>query len=384
LADTNVALEAISNIKGDIIKIKNNFDDITAVNNLEKHLNELFTDSTCKKVELTYNSDKPFFGIIVMPILNAQQVMDIVISDNNFQIKEYKVELDSRMFNGFFELNVDEIESILIHEIGVMVSDDSPARRVRFMIDKYVMATGENMKISDYISYVDLLGFGIKDAIRKSCSMFYTDYRPATIDDAYTLTEFIISGLNKIKNNQGVWVTSLNYKISTTLRWVLRLYRNILKYRIMAIHSLEKGIELTGSKFMKIEMQNVINRLKKIDDLSLIKESVSEFIDAKKKAVAGAFDSFKRNGIKGYADDFYELQFTAYNMDDDRGTAMMLLHKINSRMGVIEDYIATEENLTPQNVRKLQELYNKYDSLRNEISSKKLRSPRTLYIGYDD
>lgn len=384
MEDSNIALNAISDIKGDIVALINNDKNDNALEAMEKHLNDLFPDATCKRVEITNNTDKQFFGIIVMPIINAQQVMDIALSDKNYQVKDYKVEFDSKMFNGFFTLTADEIEAILIHEVGMLVSDDTPAKRVRYMIDKYVMNTGENMKVSDYVSYVELLGFGIKDAMHKSSSMFYTDFKPSTIDDAYTLTEFIVSGMNKIKNNQGVWGESLNYKITTTLRWVLRLYRDILKYRIMAIHSLKKGIELTGSSFMKIEMQNVINRLNKIDDLSLIRESVSSFIDNKRKAISNAFDSFKRNGIKAYADDLYDIRFQAYNMDDDRGTAMMLLHKINSRMSVIEDYIMTEENLSPQDVKKLQDLYNKYDELRSEISSKKLRSPRTLYIGYDD
>lgn len=384
MEDSNIALNAISDIKGDIVALINNDKNDNALEAMEKHLNDLFPDATCKRVEITNNTDKQFFGIIVMPIINAQQVMDIALSDKNYQVKDYKIEFDSKMFNGFFTLTADEIEAILIHEVGMLVSDDTPAKRVRYMIDKYVMNTGENMKVSDYVSYVELLGFGIKDAMHKSSSMLYTDFKPSTIDDAYTLTEFIVSGMNKIKNNQGVWGESLNYKITTTLRWVLRLYRDILKYRIMAIHSLKKGIELTGSSFMKIEMQNVINRLNKIDDLSLIRESVSSFIDNKKKAISNAFDSFKRNGIKAYADDYYQLRFELNNLDDDRGTAFMILHKINSRMSVIEDYIMTEENLSPQDVKKLQDLYNKYDELRSEISSRKLRSPRTLYIGYDD
>ena len=383
---TDKALDAISGIKGNILDLMEDTGNFKALDILEENLNKLFPDAVCKKVEITNNTDKQFFGIVVMPILNGQQIIDIAISDNNYQVTEYKVELDSKLFNGFFTLTADEIESILIHEVGAMVCDDTPARKVRALIDDYLISSGENMKISDYVSYVELLGFGIKDAMHKSNSIFYTDYkRRSTIDDAYTLTEFIISGMNKIKNNQGVWSTNLNYSINTTLRWVLRLYRDILKYRISAIHSLENGIKITGSKFMNIEMQNVITKLKKIDDINLIKESaVGDFIDNKKKSINAAFDSFKRNGIKGYYDDLYEIKFEANNVDDDRGTAMMLIHKINSRMGVIEDYIMTEQKLSTQDVKKLQDLYNKYDALRNEISSRKLRSPRTLYIGYDD
>ncbi|MBQ8130995.1 MAG: hypothetical protein IJ193_00725 [Bacilli bacterium] len=383
--DKEVAFNAISNLKGDIIRLKADQNNIKALDDVADSLNVIFSDSKCKKVEITNNTDKQFFGIVVMPIMNAQQIMDITISDKSYQVTEYKVEIDSRMFGDFFGLTYDEIESILIHEVGMLVSNDSPARRVRTMIDKYLYENGENMKISDYISYVELLGYGIKDAMRKSVSLFYNDYtKPADIDNAYTLEEFIISGLNKVKNNVGIWVATFNYKPSTVLTWVLRLYRDILKYRIMAIHSLQKGIEITGSNYVKIEMENLIGRLNKIDDLSIIKESVSSFIDQKKKVVSDAFDSFKRNGIKAYADDLYEIRFEFLNCDGDRGTVLGLIHKVNSRMSVIEDYIMSEENLSPQTVKKLQDLYNKYDALRAEMSSQKLRSPKTIYIDYDD
>ena len=94
-------------------------------------------------------------------------------------------------------------------------------------------------------------------------------------------------------------------------------------------------------------------------------------------------DRFKANGIKNYYDDFYEIQFEVNNMDNDRGTAVALLHKINSRMSVIDDYISTEPELNLQTKKRLADLYYKYDELRGNIASQKLKSPQTLLINID-
>ena len=69
-------------------------------------------------------------------------------------------------------------------------------------------------------------------------------------------------------------------------------------------------------------------------------------------------------------------------MDNDRGTAVALLHKINSRMSVIDDYISTER-VDTQTKKRLTELYYKYDELRKNIAATKLRPPQTLLINID-
>ena len=153
----------------------------------------------------------------------------------------------------------------------------------------------------------------------------------------------------------------------------------------MSLHTLEKGIELTGSVLIVNEMKNMIKKLRRIDDYSLMQEasSIINFFNDSKKANLSALDRFKANGIKNYYDDFYEIQFEVNNMDNDRGTAVALLHKINSRMSVIDDYISTEPELNLQTKKRLADLYYKYDELRGNIASQKLKSPQTLLINID-
>ena len=135
-----------------------------------------------------------------------------------------------------------------------------------------------------------------------------------------------------------------------------------MKYRIQAIHTLQKGIDISGSRYEQLEMDKIIRRLKRIDDHSLITEasaSIMRFFDKNKKASSNALERFKANGVKAYFDDYYTIQFEVNNMDDDRALAIMLLHKINSRMSVIDDYITTEDGLSVQTVKQLQDLYQK-------------------------
>ena len=375
--------EHIGDIKGDIVKLKMDINNTDALKSIKENLNKIYTDAECTDIIITENTDKPFFGIIVMPIIDPKDTINIVISDDNYIVKKYKVEIDSKLLGNYLGLSLDEIESLLLHEVGVLVVNDKPVKIVKYIIDGYLHKTGELLKISNYISYIELLTFGIKNAMRKSVSVFYNDYIIATeLDEVYSLDEFVQSAVGKIKSHSDMWTAGLN-NVSTIITWVLRLYRDILTYRIRALYNLRRGIELTGSKYEKIDMTNLIKRLERIDDESLIHEGVTDFISKKKEAMDNAFNSFKRNGVKGYFDDLYDIEFEVNNMEDDRALALSLLHRINSRMSIIDDYIMSEEKLSTYEVKKLQDLYNKYDKLRATIASKKLASPRSLIINYD-
>lgn len=378
--------EYIGDLNGDIINLKMRPSDASILTDIKNTLNKLFLDVNCSDVIYTENPDKLFFGVIAMPIISADDITEIMTSDDEYRIKSYKIELDSKLYSPLYGLNTDEIVSLLIHEVGQLVSSVYPVRNARYLINSYLTYSNTTIRLSDYISYIELLGFGIKEAGRRSVSIFYNDYTiPSQFDEEYNLTEFLRSAIQKLSATSNAWDAEGSSQ-SIIIKWVLRLYKNILRYRIMAIHTLQRGIELTGSRYLQLEMDKIIRRLKRIDDHSLITEagSILSFFNNSKKANLNALDRFKANGVKAYFDDYYEIQFEVNNMDDDRGLAILLLHKVNSRMSVIDDYITTEEDLSPQTVKKLQDLYAKYDKLRYEISSQKLKSPRSLIINYDD
>ena len=384
MLDTNDILAEIGEINLSVINLKAKPGNKIELNKIKDCLNKIFPDSKCVDVIYTVNTDKMFFGIVTLPILFPNEILNIMTSDEDSKIATYKVELDSKLFCDTIDLSVDEITALMVHEVARLVNDYYPINNARYLIDKAVLDYGITLKMSEYVPYIEIIGYGIKEAARRSVSIFENNYLvPYYLDETYELTDSLRRAITKLENKGNLWDTEVDNK-SIIIKWVVRLYTDILKYRIMSLHTLEKGIQLTGSVLVVNEMKNMIKKLRRIDDYSLMQEasSIINFFNDSKKANLSALDRFKANGIKNYYDDFYEIQFEVNNMDNDRGTAVALLHKINSRMSVIDDYISTER-VDTQTKKRLTELYYKYDELRKNIAATKLRPPQTLLINID-
>lgn len=384
MLDTNDILAEIGEINLSVINLKAKPGNKVELNKIKDCLNKIFPDSKCVDVMYTVNTDKMFFGIVTLPILSPNEILNIMTSDEDSKIATYKVELDSKLFCDTIDLSVDEITALIVHEVARLVNDYYPINNARYLIDKTVLDYGITLKMSEYVPYIEIIGYGIKEAARRSVSIFENNYLvPYYLDETYELTDSLKRAITKLENKGNLWDTEVDNK-SIIIKWVVRLYTDILKYRIMSLHTLEKGIELTGSVLIVNEMKNIVKKLHKIDDYSLMQEAsnIINFFNSTKNATLNALDRFKANGIKNYYDDFYEIQFEYNNMDNDRGTAVALLHKINSRMSVIDDYVSTEK-VDPQAKKRLTELYYKYDELRKNIAATKLRPPQTLLINID-
>ena len=384
MLDTNDILAEIGEINLSVINLKAKPGNKIELNKIKDCLNKIFPDSKCVDVIYTVNTDKMFFGIVTLPILSPNEILNIMTSDEDSKIATYKVELDSKLFCETIDLSVDEITALIIHEVARLVNDYYPINNARYLIDKTVLDYGITLKMSEYVPYIEIIGYGIKEAARRSVSIFENNYLvPYYLDETYELTDSLRRAITKLENKGNLWDTEVDNK-SIIVKWVVRLYTDILKYRIIALHTLEKGIELTGSVLIVNEMKNIVKKLHRIDDYSLMQEasSIINFFNSTKNATLSALDRFKANGIKNYYDDYYEIKFEYNNMDNDRGTAVALLHKINSRMSIIDDYISTER-VDPQTKKRLTELYYKYDELRKNIAATKLRPPQTLLIKVD-
>lgn len=384
MLDTNDILAEIGEINLSVINLKAKPGNKVELNKIKDCLNKIFPDSKCVDVMYTVNTDKMFFGIVTLPILSPNEILNIMTSDEDSKIATYKVELDSKLFCNTIDLSVDEITALIVHEVARLVNDYYPINNARYLIDKTVLDYGITLKMSEYVPYIEIIGYGIKEAARRSVSIFENNYLvPYYLDETYELTDSLRRAITKLENKGNLWDTEVDNK-SIIIKWVVRLYTDILKYRIMSLHTLEKGIELTGSVLIVNEMKNIVKKLHRIDDYSLMQEAsnIINFFNSTKNATLNALDRFKANGIKNYYDDYYEIKFEYNNMDNDRGTAVALLHKINSRMSVIDDYVSTEK-VDPQAKKRLTELYYKYDELRKNIASTKLRPPQTLLINVD-
>lgn len=337
------------------------------LNELNREINAFFKDSKCKQVLYTRNTDKMFFGMSVMPVIKADKVYDIIQEDEPVRITEYYLELDSKLFSPTLGLSTREITAVLLHEIGHMVNDTSPVDKLRKELDMYLVKNNETIKTSDSVHYQEILAFGIKDALRKITSLFETD------DDEIIADSFVVAcGYGPELESAFEKVVKNSYRINKdvsnkfiVLAWVIRLYTDIKLRRIVAIKSLQKGESYTASKLEKREMENVIRRLRRIDDDSLI-EAVGFDMVADK--VNSTMSRIKYKGIRSFEDDLYDYNLQVKNVQHE-DEALELLHKINTRLNIIDDYV-TSESISESERKRWYALINKYNKLREVLSNK--------------
>ena len=263
------------------------------------------------------------------------------------------------------DLTGEEFIAIVLHEIGHMVNDANPIEVFKKNMMNYVTQNGVIRSTSN-VNYREILLFGIKDCIRKMDSIFEKK------DDETLADEFVIahgygpqleSALTKIVDHTG----SLNKGVTNNflvMGWTLRLYQDIKNRRIPALYLLRKMKELTPSHLEREELYKLEVRLRRIDDDAIIGNYIQES--------GTILSNLKRKGIRGYEDDYYELalQTKAVQREDD---ALIILHKINSRIRVLEDYIEDEE-MNAKDQKRWDDLLNKYIKLRDTLSNKTLQA----------
>lgn len=346
---------------------------------LRNELNLFFRDSKCKEVIYTNNTDKLFFGMAVMPVIKADNVYDILQTDEPYRVSEYYLELDSKLFGQMLNLNARELTAVILHEVGHMVKDTTPMNTVRNNIDVYLLKNHENIKISDSIHYKEILAYGLKDALRKVTSIFESDSDELIADEFVVMCGYgpdLESAFQKVVKNSYNINKDVDNKI-IVLSWVLRLYKDVKLRRISAIRSMNKGKALTPSKLEKKEMDNVVRRLERIDDDALL-ESVFDDMASKYSAT---LKQIKYKGIRSFEDDLYEYSLRAKNLETEND-ALLLLHQINSRMAIIDDYVSTEK-LEDKEQKRWFDLQDKYYKLREDLSRKTTYQNKTrIYINY--
>jgi hypothetical protein len=369
-----------------------NTNEDTITKDIKEDLNKLFRDNdgrestpSCKSVIITKNTDKQFFGLNVYPIFfnDDTGMANIVLDpDKDFIVNKYYLEIDSKLFN---VLSNYEIALCILYDITALCTDNVPMKRVRDLVNMYLVNKREVIRPSEYAAYKDIFNFGIRDAMQKVTSMFNIG------DDAVGANQFIndISSNTEFGPNLNNTLFEIRNKLKTSgmisfneyetpivvLSYILNLYNNMKNNKRTARKELINILPSISSQLRKREIENLIKRLDMIDD-NMINEGF----------LGKALNSFKVSGLKGYENDYYELKFEANNVEDD-DQALLLIARINSRMSVIADYLSTEEDIpTSQRVR-WTKLLNDYNALRNQLASEKLRRNKTrLYVnyGFDD
>ena len=351
-------------------------------NEIAKSLDKLYPNTHCKGVMYTVNTDNPFFGMVVMPVFDASMVYHIINGSSLCHVTDYYIEIDSKMVDVLVGDESYYLTALIVRNTSELLYDCSPVQQVRNMIDQYLVQTNSVIQYTNSIHYKEILLYGICDALRKVTSIFDNPaaIAPNELSARYEL--ITAEAMNKIKASGLFDMRGYDSTPIVMLSWALRLYNDVLSNRIPARHTLKKAIKFTGSQIETKQYENLLRRIDRIDDYSLLHEGA---FDAITDSIQNFFRQMKTNGVAKYEDDLYELQFEANNCETQE-EAMLLLHRINSRVAVIADYIDSECK-TEREKKRWWRLLAEYNKLRGALSKQKIYQNKTrLYVnyGYDD
>ena len=352
-------------------------------------MNKFFNDSTCKGVIYTHNQDKLFFGVYVMPSIECDTVVKTITNGERLRVTEYYLELDSKLFEPYLNLNIHEITALIMHDVGALVSTSAPSEEVTKNIDQYLVDNHETLKLSDLVHYKEILSFGFRDALRKCTAIFelgkykMEDDTLAQYIDWTPYVKHIVSALDKV--SKVGW--NFNREIDTRfvgLSWVLRVYRDVLGYRISAIKTLERMQELTPSQIEKKEFNNFARRLNRIDDDMLL-ESVTKtkVVDPLLEAVRNDYFKLTTTNAIDELDfvknDYIGTLMKEKNIENEPDAMPELMSCMNRQMMMIKDY-AEENEHNKSAFKQWNNIYKDLARRRNKLSKSKFYVPKRSMV----
>ncbi len=373
----------------DISRITNIFKRILAsdsypsssiLSELQRELNTFFDKAKCNGVLFTKNTDKLFFGMIVMPIFNNEQTLDIVLNNNSIRVSSYYIELDSKLFDPTLGLTAEEITAVLLHEIGHMVLDDMPVKNTRAAIDKYFTQHDKVINIKSSAQYTQILSYAIKDTMIKLTSLRFASDDEVKADIFVTACGYgdeLISAQNKIVSNIAGLTKSVRAPKLVILDWIFHLYTNVKFNRIPAIKTLKDAKYVTASSLTKKELDNVITALNRIDTDVITEGAI--LAEGVKKGLA---TQLKINGLRGILNDLYEFQIRAKSANK-LNDQLYLMRQINARMALLQDAIY-ENDMSEAEEKKWRQVLEDYEALRKQVASKKVSDGNNKFtLWYD-
>ena len=353
---------------------------------LKKELNKFFTsDFVCRSVTYNPNTDRQFFGLYaVETTLSSVAMFNQLVPfrsspTDNYDFKPakpegYKLEIDGRLFrNG--TLSVKHIAALMIGDLAALNSAE-PSTQVRNMIDNYLATTGKSL-CNNSIQKGTKVFHAIFEMTLHNLTSVFARYDVSTIptlvkdyklDQDYEEAISIISMWDE-------WHKPLFDTTGIYLSWFFDHYTNLYESRY---------VEMTFKQLMRCESSQLVRdliyvALKSIVELDPDEDTFLKHVVTESKH--GLVWQMKRNGIKGIEEDLYEYNMRYRNVEDEND-AILLMRQINSRMGILEDYLANEE-MTEQDRQRWSAVYKGYSDLRIALSKKAVYNRKQYGLYYD-
>lgn len=351
--------------------------DMSILGDLKSAINAIFDDNMCINVIYTNNTDKQFFGIRINPNMSPSDATIILTTDEKVKLNKYQIEFDSKLFD--IGLNETELAAVTIYEISSMMDDYDLFDKIRLEVDKIMLRNEDIIHIRESVNYAQLIIFAIKDTLFKLSSMLFVE-NPDDLTmnpsiQACNLENYITSAREKIDSSMQGLGETLRTPGMTILTWMFTMYRNMNIYSGVVKNTLKDAKAFTASRLEINEIEKTLSSVDRIEG-NVLEESVSlnEFFDKKHISALNEFSIFKslkKNGLRGIENDLYEYAMKVKNCNESED-AYMIMRGINTRLGVLEDYLATE-NLSEYERKHWDFVCNQYRELRIALSKKKFK-----------
>ena len=351
------------------------------VKNIRNCLDRIFKpDATCINFVYTVNTDKLPFGCIVFPRLSGEEINNFLIVGESTRIDEYEVEIDSKLFD--YGLTDEQVVQVILFNVYHMIKDIKPCDVVREAIDDYFTKSASQLAIRNSIQYQAILYLGIVDALQQVTSCLYLPND--IVNDAFLESlglYYFEDTLNKLYqrfpdcDNEATRMPKLSM-----IEWTLRVYDDVDKERIPAIHLLNKVKSITASTLYIDRINAVINALNRIDTSIAVSEAVNQvFMEAKRRG--GLLAYLKYSGLRDIENDLYEFQLRAKNSESEQ-EVLYALKQINARLAILDDYI--RENPDDPDIDRWIGVKEEYMDIRDILAKKKLHKRNYgVFVDYD-
>ena len=342
-------------------------------------LNSIFlSDARCENFIYTINTDKIPFGCIVMPKLTPEMITNMFVTGDSVRFDKYEIEIDSKMFD--YGLSDECVAAVMLYNIYHLISDFTPGNNVREMIDAWLTNRGTNIIVRESIQFQAILSFGLYDSLNQITSCLYLP--DGIINDPYLdsmgLGDYFEEAIDKLyKEIPGCENEVTRIPKLTMLDWCLRLYTDVDKERVPALHLLDKAKKLTASVLYINRMNAVINALNRIDT-SLYAEST-----LLTEGKGGFFAALKYSGLRDIENDIYEFVIRARNAETEE-EVFYALKQINARLALLDDYIRENKDSDPD-INRWINLKMQYMDIRDRLAKQKVYKNKNygIFIDYN-
>ena len=352
-------------------------------------INSIFDENKCLDVLYTLNTDKQFFGIRINPAMSASDATVILSTDEKVRLVNYQIEFDSKLFD--IGLSGDELVAITIYEIASMMDNTEIFDNLRALIDCNVVTNDDVISIRDSVNYAQLIIFAIKDTMYKLSSMIFKDEpedllaNPATA--ATETGESLLSAREKIISSISGLGDTFRTPKPVILEWMFLMYRDMKINSGIISDILNDAKAFTASRLEIAEIDKTLDAVNRIDNSIIESKNIdlNHFFEKKHLSSLNEislFRSLKKNGLRGIENELYEYTMRVKNCTD-ADDAYLVMRGINNRLGVLEDYIYSEQ-LSDTDRRHWEEVAQAYRDLRVVLSKKKLEGKQYgLFFDYN-